>query len=85
MDILAFCRKRSIATAGFKISQIVDWHRKQTDRSKVLLKIELPDHFPEKYEKTIAKTVDNCLVAKLGKGLNESTFQKSITRPETKI
>ena len=85
MDILAFCRKRSIPTAGFKISQIVDSHRKQTDRSKVLLKIELPDHFPEKYEKTIAKTVDNCLVAKLGKGLNESTFQKSITRSETKI
>ncbi len=80
MDILAFCRKRSISTDGFRIRQIVDWHAKQTDQSKVLLSIELPHDFPEKYEKTIRKAVDGCLVAGLGKGLNENSFETKITR-----
>ncbi len=83
MDILAFCRKRSISTDGFRIRQIVDWHAKRTDQSKVLLSIELPHNFPGKYEKTILKAADNCLVARLGKGLNENSFEKSITRSET--
>ncbi len=84
MDILAFCRKRSIATDGFRIRQIVDWNRKHTGQSKVLLSIELPDHFPEKYEKTIGKAVDNCLVTKLGKGISQASFEKSIVRSQTK-
>ena len=84
MDILAFCRKRSISTDGFKIRQIVDWHTKQTDQSKVLLSIELPHDFPGKYEKTIRKAVDNCLVARLGKGLNENSFASSISRATEK-
>ena len=82
MDILAFCRKRSIGTDGFRIRQIVDWNRKLTDQSKVLLNIELPHNFPEKYEKTIRKAVDNCLVARLGRGLGESSFEKLITRSD---
>ena len=80
MDILAFCRKRRIATDGFKIRQIVDWHAKQTDQSKVMLHIELPHDFPEKYEKTIRKAADNCLVARLGKGLDENSFASSVSR-----
>jgi len=84
MDILAFCRKRSIATDGFRIKQIVDWHTKQTDQSKVLFSIELPHDFPEKYEKTIRKAVDNCLVTRLGKGLNENSFASSISRANQK-
>jgi len=83
MDILAFCRKRNIATDGFRIRQIVDWNRELTDQSKILFNIELSDRFPEKYEKTIHKLVDNCLVAKLGRGLTESSFEKMITRPAT--
>ena len=83
MDILAFCRKRSIATDGFRIRQIVDWNRKLTDQSKILLNIGLPDQFPEKYEKSIGKIVDSCLVARLGRGLNENSFEKLITRSES--
>ncbi len=79
MDILAFCRKRNISTEGFKIRQIVDWNRKHTDQSKVLLSIELPDHFPQKYDKTIGKAVDNCLVANLGKGIGPDSFERAIT------
>jgi hypothetical protein len=82
MDILAFCRKRSIATDGFRIRQIVDWNRKLTDQSTVLLNIGLPVDFPKKYEKSVAKMVDGCLVASLGRGLNESSFDKSISRSE---
>jgi ribosomal protein S12 methylthiotransferase accessory factor len=84
MDILAFCRKRRIATDGFRIKQTVDWHTKQTDQSKVLLNVELPTDFPEKYEKTIQKAVDSCLVARLGRGLNENSFASSVSRSNEK-
>jgi len=80
MDILTFCRKRNISTDGFTIRQIVDWNRKRTDRSRVLLQIELPDHFPQKYDKTIAKAVGTCLVAGLGKGLGPDSFATAVTR-----
>ena len=82
MDILAFCRKRNIAFDGFKIRQTVDWHAKQTDQSKVLLSIELPPDFPEKYEKAIRKSAESCLVARLGKGLSEDSFSSSVSRAE---
>ena len=84
MDILVFCRKRDIATEGFSIRQIVDWNRRHTDQTKVLLHIGLPAHFPAKYVKTITKAVDNCLVARLGQGLNQASFVKSISRFEAK-
>jgi len=84
MDILAFCRERSLSTDGFRIRQIVDWHTKRTDQSKVLLSIELPHDFPGKYEKTIRKAVDNCLVARLGKGLNENSFASLVSRATEK-
>ena len=82
MDILAFCRKRSIATDGFRIRQIVDWNRKLTEQSKILLRIELPENFPGKYEGSVAKMVDDCLVARLGRGLKVNSFEKSISRPK---
>lgn len=80
MDILAFCRKRDISTEGFKITQVVDWNRQQTEKSRVVFQVQLPAHFPEKYENAIGKTVDGCLVANLGKGLNQESFARSITR-----
>ena len=52
------------------------------DQSKVLLDIVLPVDFPEKYEKSVGKMVDGCLVASLGRDLNESSFDKSISRSE---
>ena len=83
MGILAFCRNRSLATDGFKIKQIVDWNRKFTEQSKIMLNIELPQNFPEKYEKSISKIVDGCLVVRLGRDLNENSFEKMITRSQT--
>lgn len=82
MDILAFCQKREISTDGIKISQVVDWNKKMHDQSKVVLRVELPPHFPEKYDNALGKTVDKCLVASLGKGLNESSFDREITRTD---
>ena len=83
MDILAFCRKRDLSTENIKISQTVDWNTKKTDQSKLVLQIELPADFPDKYEKTIAKLVDNCLVARVGKGIDPSSFEKEITRTQS--
>jgi len=82
MDILAFCRKRDISTSGINISQVVDWDRTQPDQSKILLQIELPPHFPQKYDSALGRAVDKCLVANLGRGLDDSSFDKQITRTE---
>lgn len=79
-DILAFCRKRNISTDSFRISQTVNWHRKHTNQSKVILLVQLPDHFPKKYDKAIKKSIDNCMISRLGKGLNSNSFQSKITR-----
>ena len=81
-DILAFCRKRNISSEGFKIRQIVDWNRQHTDNSRVLLRIELPDHFPRKYDNAIGKAVDSCLVVKLGKDIHPDSFARDITRSQ---
>ncbi len=80
MDILAFCRERDISTEGITISQLVDWNRKAPDQSKIELQIELPPHFPEKYDDVLGRAVDKCLVAQLGRGLDQSSFNKKITR-----
>jgi hypothetical protein len=45
-----------------------------------LLNIELPAEFPEKYEKPIAKAVNNCLVAKLGQGISAASFERTVSR-----
>jgi len=82
MDILVFCRKRDISTRGINISQVVDWDRTQPDQSKILLRIELPTHFPKKYDSVLGRAVDKCLVANLGRGLDDSSFDKKITRTE---
>ncbi len=67
---------------GFKITQVVDWHKKKTDRSRVVFKIELPGHFPKKYEGALGKVVETCLVAKLGKGLDDDSFTTVISWAE---
>ena len=79
MDILAFCQKRNLTTDGIKISQIVDWDKKNTDQSKVVLNIQLPSDFPEKYVKAIGKAVETCTVARLGKGISDSSFETVFT------
>ena len=80
MDILAFCRKRDISTKGITISQLVDWNRNRPDQSRITLQVGLPPHFPEKYDDVLGRAVDKCLVANLGRGLHESSFDRQITR-----
>ena len=80
MDILAFCRKRDIATEGIKIVQDVEWSKEAVNDSEVVLKVELPPDFPEKYDAVITKAVNKCLVASLGKGLDDSSFRSEVSR-----
>ena len=82
MDILAFCRKRDISTSGINISQRVDWNREKPEQSRVTLQVELPPHFPEKYDEALGRAVDKCLVAHLGRGLGESSFDRQMSRAD---
>ena len=58
----------------------MDWNRKYTDQSNVVLHVDLPGHFPKKYDKSIGKTVDNCTIARIAKDLSSNSFQHKITR-----
>ncbi len=82
MDILAFCRKRDISTSGITIRQLVDWNRDKPDQSRITLQIDLPPYFPEKYDEVLGRAVDRCLVANLGRGLDETSFDRQISRIE---
>ncbi|MGW8317632.1 MAG: OsmC family protein [Candidatus Promineifilaceae bacterium] len=62
--ILGFCRQRGISAEGIRIVQ-----RHKVDPftgmvSKVLLDIQLPADFPEKYKPAVIRSADQCAVKK---------------------
>jgi len=62
--VLGFCRQRGIATDGIRLIQ-----RMQVDPatglvSKILLDIQLPPEFPEKYKAAVIRSADQCKVKK---------------------
>lgn len=79
-DVLAFCQARDISTTGIRISQEIDWHRKNTDQTKVNMKVDLPSDFPAKYVKAVRAAVKTCLVAKLAAGITAESFSVEVSQ-----
>ncbi|NNE20364.1 MAG: osmotically inducible protein OsmC [Myxococcales bacterium] len=59
---LRFCQKRNIDTQGLGVSldAIRDPERKRVER--VVIQVELPPEFPDKYRKAIVHAMDLCAV-----------------------
>ncbi len=59
---LRFCQQRQIDTTGLKLTleseRDIERHRLATVR----IRIDLPEHFPEKYRAAIVKATDQCSV-----------------------
>lgn len=61
---LAFCRERDIPTEGMSLTANFERHPETKALSKVVIDLKLPDNFPEKYQKPIIRTIDQCSVKK---------------------
>ncbi len=62
--VLGFCRQRNIPTDGIRLIQNLEVDRATGMVSKVLLDIQLPPDFPEKYKTAVIRAAEQCKVKK---------------------
>lgn len=66
--VLSFCQQRQIATEGLALTQRMEFTVAADGKrrlAKVLMNIDLPPGFPEKYKNAIVKTAELCTVKKV--------------------
>ncbi len=59
---LRFCQQRGIDTAGLGLTLDTERDPERHRVSKIVLRLRLPEGFPEKYRKAIVRAVDECAV-----------------------
>lgn len=65
--VLSFCQQRQIATEGLALTQRMEFASAEDGKrrlAKVVIEINLPPGFPEKYRNAIIKTAGLCSVKK---------------------
>jgi putative redox protein len=62
--VLGFCRQRNIPTDGIRLVQNLEVDHATGMVSKVLLDIQLPPDFPEKYKAAVIRAAEQCKVKK---------------------
>ena len=62
--VMEFCRTRDIPYEDTKIFLHTKWDEDKKMHTQVLIQIQLPQEFPEKYKKALIKAVDLCSVKK---------------------
>ena len=62
--VLSFCQQRGISTDGVRIVQSLEANPLTGLVGKVLLDIQLPPEFPEKYKTAVIRAADQCAVKK---------------------
>jgi putative redox protein len=62
--VLGFCQQRGISTEGLQIRQRLEINPLNGMVSKVLLDIQLPPDFPERYKTAVVRAADQCTVKK---------------------
>lgn len=66
--VLSFCQQRQIATEGLAMTQRMEFAASEDGKkrlAKVVMDIDLPPAFPEKYRNAIIKTAELCTVKKV--------------------
>jgi ribosomal protein S12 methylthiotransferase accessory factor len=61
---LGFCQSRNLSTEGLALSMDWDWDAKRPGPAKALLRLRLPQGFPEHYRDGIVKAMELCAVKK---------------------
>ncbi len=62
--VLSFCKQRGISTEGVRIVQSLQSDPLTGMIGKVMLDIQLPPSFPEKYKTAVIRAADQCAVKK---------------------
>lgn len=62
--VLSFCQQRGLSTEGIRIVQTMESNPLTGLVNKVLLDIQLPPSFPEKYKSAVIRAADQCAVKK---------------------
>jgi ribosomal protein S12 methylthiotransferase accessory factor len=80
-----FCKTRKIDTKGIRVIQKTERDAKTKMVSKILLEIQLPDGFPERYVSAVMRAVDSCSVKKHLEKPPEFEIYTSISDSKTKL
>ncbi len=59
---LAFCRERKIPVEGLKVAMTTEKGEVSKMIDKIIITVDLPAGFPEKYKSALVKAVDHCTV-----------------------
>ncbi len=62
--IISFCQSRSISTSNMSMTQTVIRNDKTHMVEKIMIDINLPPDFPEKYKAAVVKSAQSCSVKK---------------------
>ncbi|MGB3715983.1 MAG: OsmC family protein [Candidatus Promineifilaceae bacterium] len=62
--VSGFCRQRGISTDGIRLVQRLEVNPLNGMVGKILLDIQLPPDFPEKYKAAVIRSADQCAVKK---------------------
>ena len=62
--VLGFCRQRGIPTDGLRLIQNLEVDRLTGRVAKVLLDIQVPPEFPEKYKAAVIRSAEQCAMKK---------------------
>ena len=60
--VLEFCRTRKLATDGIKVAMTTERGAVSKMVEKVVIAVDLPAEFPEKYTAAVVKAIDQCTV-----------------------
>jgi ribosomal protein S12 methylthiotransferase accessory factor len=61
---LRFCQQRDLSVAGLGLSLAIERDPETRKLLKVMIDIQLPDGFPEKYQRAIIRATEQCSVKK---------------------
>jgi len=64
--VLSFCQERGIPTTGISLTQRLEYATEdgRPKLHKIIIDINVPPDFPEKYHKTLIRVADQCAVKK---------------------
>jgi putative redox protein len=61
---LSFCQRRDLSTQGLGLTMDWDWDPKRPGSASAILRLRLPERFPERYRDGIVNAMELCAVKK---------------------
>lgn len=62
--ILSFCKERNIPVDNIKLTLDTEKHPETKMTDKIIIQVQLPEDFPDKYKKAVIAAADVCSVKK---------------------